>query len=214
MDEAPLNANVPWPQSAPVRRSPLEGDAAFHGVCLYRDAEALYASIAVFLAGGFVRNVPALVMATPDRRAGIETALRGLNFSLSDLQNSRSLSLLDATSTLNAVSVNGVPDTLRLQAVIGDAIHDSAAKRLRIYSDLSDVLHCAMQPFAASRIEQLWDTWGADQRSVVLCGHRAAGLSSPMRQHVCATHTHILAADGLPHPTIGVDSSRRPSDRV
>ena len=96
MDEAPLNANVPWPQSAPVRRSPLEGDAAFHGVCLYRDAEALYASIAVFLAGGFVRNVPALVMATPDRRAGIETALRGLNFSLSDLQNSRSLSLLDA----------------------------------------------------------------------------------------------------------------------
>jgi len=187
------------------------GGSPFHAVCLYQEGDQLNAAVAVYLAQGFIRNVGALVIATADHSEHICAALRGMSFSIERLRAGRELVFLDADTVLQHISVNDVPDPLKLRALIGQTtpLRCGPESELRIYSEMTERMHERGHEFAARRLEQTWGDCVADQPWHLLCGQHDSRLAGRPRRRLCAQHTHVIGPNGLPHPATGARSIGR-----
>lgn len=177
----------------------------FHAVRFYESTESICGTVAAFLGGGFIQREPAIVIAAPGHRKAIAAALRSVNFSVDALEEAGSLVMMDAATLLGSILVNGTPDPVRFQSVVGFAVESMGATRtsaVRIYDEMVDLLWKQDRPQAAIRLEMLWDRLTVARRCSLLCGH-AVGHFCPgggSRQSLCAQHSHILAGNGVPHP--------------
>jgi MEDS: MEthanogen/methylotroph, DcmR Sensory domain len=180
----------------------------FHAVRFYDSADSLCGIVAAFLGAGFIRHESALVIATPEHGSGITAALRAVNFSPEALQQTRSLMLLDARTTLAAIMVRGTPDPVRFESVAGaavDAICRAQGQAVRAYDEMTDVLWRDNLPQAAIRLEALWDRLALTHGCSLLCGHGAGDCGRHGgRQSLVAQHSHVLADNGIPHPVSAV----------
>src|SRR5687768_10942270 len=133
----------------------------FHAVRFYDSAESLCRIVANFLGEGLRANQPALVIATPEHRAGIAEALRTENLDLLALQASGDLVLLDAEQTLATFMVDGMPDASRFEAKGTEIIQRACGSRtnctVRAYGEMVDVLWKQGKSVAAVRLEMLWN---------------------------------------------------------
>ena len=82
----------------------------FHAVKFYETRESLCRIVAQFLGEGLSAQQPVLIFATPEHRAGIVAELRVRHFDVEEMQAAGDLLLLDASETLAAFMVNGMPD--------------------------------------------------------------------------------------------------------
>src|SRR6202049_647642 len=82
----------------------------FHAVKFYESRESLCRIVAEFLGEGLVTQQPALVIATPEHRAGILAELRARYFDVDGMQAAGDLLLLDAAEMLATFMVDGMPD--------------------------------------------------------------------------------------------------------
>jgi hypothetical protein len=175
----------------------------FHGVRFYHSTASLARVVAAFIGGGFVARQSALVIATPEHCAAIAAALESLSFSIDRLRGDGRLTMLDANATLASFMVNGGPDAIRFESVVGAAIHGcgvSNPRGVRAYDEMSDVLSHGNLLAAAMRVERLWTRLFTSHRCAVLCGHAVTDrLKMTWQQSLCASHTHIVADDGMPH---------------
>jgi hypothetical protein len=175
----------------------------FHGVRFYDSSESVAAIVAAFLGAGFIRYEPALVIATPARGAAIASALSAISFSVDSLERSGNLLTLDAQHTLDAFLLNGVPDPVRFETLAGEAfgrLNQRDGGGIRIYDEMAHLLWRLGATDAALRMEMLWDRATRDHNCSLLCGHEVADFrNAAAPQALCAPHSHVLAADGLPH---------------
>jgi hypothetical protein len=181
----------------------------FHGVRFYDSTQSLGRLVAAFIGGGFVAGQSALVIATPEHGAAIAAALESLSFSIDQLRGDGRLTVLDAHATLASLMINGGPDAVRFESVVGAAIHGCAAanpRGVRVYDEMSDLLSRGNLLAAAARVESLWSRLFTSHRCAVLCGHSVTDrLHMNWQQSLCASHTHVVADDGMPH-AIRMDS--------
>jgi hypothetical protein len=175
----------------------------FHGVRFYESAESLARVVAAFIGSGIVAGQNALVIARPEHRAAIAETLESLSFSMEGLRCNGRLTMVDAGATLASCMINGLPDAVRFESVVGAAIHACAGanpRGLRAYDEMSDVLTQDDRLDAATRVETLWNRLLPVHGSALLCGHSVNGrLHMNWRKSVCAWHTHVVAEDGMPH---------------
>lgn len=188
----------------------------FHGVRFYESSPSLAATVAVFLGAGLIVDEAAVIIARPEHRREIEGSLRGINFSLPALEAAGRLRVLDAGHTLRELSVNGVPDPVRfatvLDGVLG-SLHTSES-RVRVYDEMVDLLTQQNHKHsndAAFRLETLWDRLTQSRTCFVLCGHGVEQKpEESTREAVCACHSHVVAPDGVQHPTARLRAALAP----
>ena len=173
----------------------------FHAVRFYDRPASLCQIVADFLAEGLAANQPALVIATPEHRAGIEAALRGKNLDVAALQAAGDLVLLDAEEALATFLVDGMPDAKRFMAKGTEIIQGACRGRtdctVRAYGEMVDVLWKKGQSVAALRLEMLWNKLAATQDFSLLCGYATGNFYEGSQQkEICAQHTLVIAPDG------------------
>lgn len=177
----------------------------FHAVRFYENPVSLCRIVADFLGEGFRDNQPALVIATPEHRAGIEAALRGQNVDVAALRTSGELVLLDAEQVLATFMVDGMPDAKRFQATGTELIQRACGGRadctVRAYGEMVDVLWKQGHSVAAMRLEMLWNKLAATQDFSLLCGYAMGHFyKGSQQQNICAQHTHVMADGGALSP--------------
>src|SRR5579862_1512774 len=121
--------------------SPMRGE---HAALAYQDAAELAASVSAYLAAGFERDEPAVVIVTPAHWAAIEARLAGAGRRPDDLERAGLLERFDAEATLAALFVGERPAPGRFLRVVGDVLDELAerfpGRPVRAFGEMVDLL--------------------------------------------------------------------------
>jgi hypothetical protein len=172
----------------------------FHAVKFYESPEPLCEIVAEFLGEGLVEHHPALVIATPGRRAGILAALRARRLDVDRLRSDGELALLDDSDVLASFMVDGMPDATPFTTATACAIevcrgrHD---RTTRAYGEMVDVLWKAGHDAAAIHVELLWNRLAATRDFSVLCGYAMGNFHKDTgHAKIHDQHSHVVSPYG------------------
>jgi DcmR-like sensory protein len=172
-----------------------------HAVRFYESPESLCRIVAEFLGEGLVSGQPALIIATPEHRAGIVAELDARRFDVGRLQAAGDVLFLDAADTLDQVLVNGMPDANSFSEVAISAIERLCRGRtdctIRAYGEMVDVLWRADRTAAAIRLEMLWNSLAQTHVFSLLCGYSMGSFYKDASiKEICEQHTHVATTAG------------------
>ena len=168
-----------------------------HAVQFYTDEFSLSATVADFIAGGLTQDQPALVIATPEHRRTIESALATRGFDVARLRQLGDLIVLDARETLDAFMVDGLPHSRMFRHVLGSVFEDIYRLRpsctVRAYGEMVDVLWKDGLTAAAIRLETLWNELAGSREFKLLCGYSMGNFyKGAALEEIKGQHTHVL----------------------
>jgi hypothetical protein len=177
----------------------------FHAVRFYQDDESLCRIVADFLSDGLATGQPALVVATPEQRAGIMEELRARGVEIADILAAGDLLLLDARETLSSVMVDGRPDTARFTSSMTAAIDRVCRGRMdchiHVYGQMVDLLWKDGLTVAAIRLEILWNQLAMTHDFSLVCGYAMGNFYKDAQvEDICRHHSHAFCPDGAAAP--------------
>ena len=168
---------VPEVPAAPVR----------HTAKFYNSDSSLYETVAAFLAEGLLTGHPAVVIATPRHREGIEASLSARRIDVAKARRYGDLLTLDAEDTLGSFMMRERPNPELFDLNVGGVLTQVARGRgpvqTRAYGEMVDVLWKQRRPEAAVELEMLWNKLAHKQAE-----HFTA---------VCRQHSHIIPAESV-----------------
>jgi len=173
--------------------------AADHAVQLYADAEDLVEPVGGYLAAGFDRSEPAIVVATPHHRSLVAAHLARCGWDGATLADRRLVEFRDAEATLAALLVAGKPSAERFERVVGALVDEGAARcagrQVRVFGEMVDLLCARGDRTAAAELEDLWSRLAERRRFSLLCAYRVdlfdADTQLSLLPQICAAHTHV-----------------------
>jgi signal transduction histidine kinase len=176
--------------------------SAEHVVRFYETDPSLLDAVAKFCADAILADDDALVVATPQHRAGIAERLRARRL-LDAEDNHDSYLALDAAETLSRFMVDGEVDASRFMEVIGGAISRSAerGRRVRVFGEMVSLLVADGYPAAALRLEELWNDLQARHMPdfSLFCAypmdHFGGEAHQDLFSDVCAAHSQVVPAE-------------------
>ena len=196
----------------------LKGAGAMsHGVQVYGEAAELAESVAAYLAAGFQRDQPGVLVATPEHLALFAERLEAAGWPLDEAGRTGLLVVADAEETLGSIVGPEGPDRTRFEHVVGgllDQAQRGAADRpARVFGEMVDLLCRRGRADAADTLEQLWNGFAHERRFALLCGYRL-DVFDPQAQtetlpHICREHSHVLPARNYPRFARAVDNALR-----
>jgi hypothetical protein len=178
-----------------------ERDAAqeghFHAVQFYQDDASLTKIVAGFLAEGFAKGDPAVVIATPKHRAAIEADLRSRSLNVDELKRIGDLVVLDARQTLATFMVDGLPHAGTFQHVVGQTMNQLCAGRrncvIHAYGEMVNVLWKDGLEAAAIRLETLWNELANSHDFKLLCGYSMGNFyKGAAIEEIKGQHSHVV----------------------
>jgi hypothetical protein len=183
--------------------------AQHHAVRFYESERSLARIVAEFLQEGFDGGNPGIVVATVTQRAEIIRELTDRSLSVTELQRSHDLLLLDAEETLSAFMKEGTPDAHEFRDRMCQAIETVCQGRtswtVRIFGQMVDVLWQRGERQAAIRLELLWNQLARAEAFSLLCGYAIGSFyKASSFEEICGQHSHIVSPDGT---TTRVDSA-------
>ena len=191
--------------------------AQSHGVQVYGDAADLAESVASYLAAGFERNEPAVIVATPEHLSLFADRLGSRGWEFERAESAGLLVVADAEETLaSLVGPDGL-DGERFEhavAALLDQVQSGPEDRPpRVFGEVVDVFCQRGRPDAADELERLWNALALTRRFSLLCGYRL-DVFDPRAQletlpHVCREHSHVLPARNYPRFARAVDNALR-----
>jgi hypothetical protein len=184
-----------------MMKNATSGTGHFHAVKFYESPEALCEIVAEFLGEGLVEHHPALVIATPEHRAGILAALCTRRLDVNRLQSDGDLLLLDASDVLASFMVDGMPDATLFTAAAARAIEQVCRGRqdrtTRAYGEMVDVLWKVGRDAAAIRLELLWNKLATTHDFSMLCGYAMGNFYKNTGQaEIHDQHSHVVSPHG------------------
>ncbi len=196
----------------------LKGASArSHGVQVYGDAAELAESVAAYLAAGFERDQPGILVATPEHLTLFADRLGSRGWPLGDAQGAGLLVVADAEETLPTILDSDRPDRERFERVVGELLdrvqRDRPERPARVFGEMVDVLSRSGRPGAADELERLWNELALKRRFSLLCGYRLdvfdPGTQTETLPHICREHSHVLPAQNYPRFARAVDNALR-----
>ena len=190
--------------------------AQSHGVQVYGDAADLAESVAAYLAAGFERNQPSVLIATPEHVGLFADRLGSRGWSLERAERAGLLVVADAEDTLESILGPDGLDGERFERAVGellDGVQRPDGPPARVFGEIVDVLHRRGQADTADELEQLWNALALRRRFSLLCGYRLDVFDSRTQietlPHVCREHSHVLPARNYPRFARAVDNALR-----
>lgn len=191
--------------------------AQTHGVQVYSDASELAESVASFLATGFERDEPALVVATAEHLRLFAEQLGARGWGVTGAERDGLLVVADAELTLDAIVGDDGPIPERFEEVVGALLDRAEGARagqpVRVVGEMVDLLCRRGRPEGADELERLWNGLAQQRRFSLLCGYRLdvfdAHAQSQTLPQICREHSHVLPARNYPRFARAVDEALR-----
>ena len=190
--------------------------ARSHGVQVYGDACDLAESVAAYLAAGFDRDQPGVLVATLEHLPLFADRLDARGWSLDAAEAAGLLIVADAEETLASIVDAERLDPERFDRVVGDLLDQvqrGADRPARVFGEMVDVLSRRGRPDAADELEQLWNALALQRRFSLLCGYRLdvfdLRAQTETLPHICREHSHVLPAHNYPRFARAVDNALR-----
>jgi DNA-binding NarL/FixJ family response regulator len=174
-----------------------------HEVLFYSDDAVLLDSVTRFIVAALQAGNAAIVLATKSHRDGLLQRLKAGGVDTDGALERGTYISLDATDTLSAIMVNGLPDPVRFFGCIGGSI-ETAAKatkseqpQVAVFGEAVNLLQAEGKADAAFRLEQLWDEVGKTFGVDILCGYALSSFHGEKDEHVfqtiCAEHSAVYS---------------------
>lgn len=176
-----------------------------HVVQIYADDAAFLDSLATFIADGLDKGESTVIIATPVHRFSLEFRLRALGIDLvSALLRDRYI-VLDAEETLSNFMVNGWPDEILFERLIGELLARARrnGKRVRAFGEMVALLWAKGLNGATVRLEHLWSQFCHRETFALFCAYPRTGFTQDMDaslQEICLAHSKVIPAIVPPHP--------------
>ena len=177
-----------------------------HRVAFSADDEGLTIAVAAFVAECLQDRGTAIVVATPEHRALIRTAL-----SSHVPEYSPRYIDLDAAATLDAVMNDGAPDAGAFSATLEPLLAAASANGpVRVFGEMVSLLWDQGLVTQAIDLEDLWNECGRHHDFELLCAYPIAAIDGegnlgPGKQ-ICDQHSHAMTI-GEPFTGGPLDSS-------
>lgn len=176
----------------------VDGPAGRHFAQFHRDADALTESAFVFLEAGLLRGSNVLVIARAEQVDGLFERLAASQLEPRALSDSGHLAVLDAAAIIAQFVHGDVADWAGFRTTLGPILTrlHPQDRRIRVYTELANVLWEQGNTQAAIRLEDFWnDIAGAYQFSLY-CGFnmdtRSESTYSDPLEELGRTHAEIL----------------------
>ncbi|MCD6031984.1 MAG: sensor histidine kinase, partial [Thermomicrobiales bacterium] len=192
---------------------------AAHVVRFYETDAFLLDAVATFCADAILADDAALVVATPEHRAGIAERLRARG--LLDAAGGHDAYVpLDAAQTLSRFMMDGEVDAARFMEVLGGIISRAGerGRQVRIFGEMVSLLVADGHPAAALRLEELWNDLQAQLTPTfsLFCaypmGHFGGEAQQQLFSDVCAAHSQVVPAESYAALTTADDRLRTIAD--
>ena len=190
--------------------------ASAHGVQIYGETEELADSVAAYLAAGFERDDPAVLVAPPESLALFADRLGARGWGLAGARKAGLVVVADAEQTLDAILAENGVDPARFDEVIGGLIDRAGAgtqRPVRIFGEMVDLLCRGDRAAVAEELEQCWNDLARRRRFSLLCGYRLDVFEEQAQTEVlpriCRSHSHVLPARNYARFARAVDEALR-----
>jgi hypothetical protein len=184
------------------RRTTADTDAGhFHGVQFYNDPDALCRIVGSFIGEGLEQGGLAIVIATPDHAARIESCLQRRGADVEALKRLGQLTTFDARETLQIFMRDGMPNPGAFRSALGDILTNVRRGRekctIRAYGEMVDLLWKDGREAAAIRLETLWNQLGSTHDFALLCGYSMGNFyKGAAIDEIKAQHSHDVDDNG------------------
>jgi hypothetical protein len=189
-------------------------------VRFYEDDGSLARIVAEFLAEGFDRGNPGIIIATSNQRVAIVQELSNRSFEVGALQRSNDLLMADAEEILSTVIVDGQPDAVTFQDQIHRLVETVRRGRtnctVHVFGQMVDVLWQKGQREAAIRLEVLWNQLAQSDAASLVCGYAIGNFYKDASfEDLCGSRSHFVSAEGTAKRAVSTtcDTSRRQPKR-
>ncbi|MEA2661138.1 MAG: hypothetical protein QOH08_710 [Chloroflexota bacterium] len=186
---------------------PVDGAAAGprdgHVVRYYESDGPLVDEVSLFVATGLATGEPAVVIATPIHRDGLERRLKAQRINLAEVRRAGRYVPLDAAETLARITTDGWPDPVRFGEIVGGTVGRAAAAgsgtRIRAFGEMVALLWADGRRDAALRLEELWNDLARSHTFSLLCAYPMAAFGAHGDHGafaaVSATHTAVVPTE-------------------
>ena len=184
------------------RKTAVDTDSGhFHGVQFYNDPDALCRIVGSFIGEGLEQGTLAVVIATPDHTARIESCLERRGANVEALKRRGELVTLDANDTLALFLTDGMPNPGAFRRTLRQILTDVRRGRehctIRAYGEMVDLLWKDGREAAAIRLETLWNQLGSTHDFGLLCGYSMGNFyKGAAIDENKAQHSHLVHDDG------------------
>ena len=182
----------------------FEADVHDHVVGFYECDEQLIAAVASFLAPALDADGAVVVIATPARRAALQSSLVADGFRVADLVRAGRLQLLDAVDTLAAFMRDDTPDPVAFASVIGTALDSfTGTGPVHAFGEMVALLWDQGNVNAAIEVESLWNDLAEHRTFSLYCAYSMASLEASgdlaAAKHVCDRHSNVIRLNARPN---------------
>jgi nitrogen-specific signal transduction histidine kinase len=179
---------------------PLGAATSLHAAQFYEDDHRLVESLTDLIVAALAAGDRVVVIAMNARLRALAGRVAAERFSPSELR------LLDATSVLSTLVVDGVFDAERFRSFVStlrdgpEGTHPT--RRTVVCSELTDLLARRGNPTAAARLEEAWNTSCSEHSMAVVCACSlesfTADRSGDMFLDACRYHARVTPAEPFP----------------
>ena len=186
-----------------------------HGVQVYEDAADLADSVAAYIAAGFERDQPAVLVATPEHVSLFAERLAARGWALAGAETAGLLVVADAEETLAAITGPDGLDRDRFEQTVGGMLDrvGSDTRPARVFGEMVDLLSRRGQADTADELERLWNEFAQARQFSLLCGYRLDVFDfqtlTEALPGICREHSHVLPARNYPRFARAVDAALR-----
>lgn len=178
-------------------RAPASHD---HIVQFYADDGELARRVGAYLADGLLHGERAVVIATPQHLAGLALELEHRGVPVEAAVGAGDYVVFDAADTLAKFMIDGWPDPVAYDAVVGDVVRalTSAGRPVRAFGEMVALLWEGGNAPAAIELETLWNRLRANEAFALYCAYRAevdGAVVLSAFEDVCRTHGVVLPID-------------------
>jgi signal transduction histidine kinase len=174
-----------------------------HIVRYYEDDASLVAEVSQLVTAGLATGEPAVVIATPTHRDGLERRLKAQRINVADAHRSGRYVPLDAAETLARITLDGWPDAVRFGEIIGGTVGRAAsltpAAHVLAFGEMVALLWAEGRRDAAIRLEELWNGLAKSHSFSLVCAYPLAAFGTHTDAEsfssVSALHTEVLPTE-------------------
>jgi DcmR-like sensory protein len=183
------------------RTGPDTDSGHFHGVQFYNDPDALCRIVGSFIGEGLEQGALAVIIATPDHTARIESCLQHRGADVDELKRLGHLVTLDAGDTLELFMTDGLPNPGAFRRTLGGILtevrHGREHCSIRAYGEMVDLLWKGGREAAAIRLETLWNQLGSTHDFALLCGYSMGNFyKGAALDEIRSHHSHVVEDEG------------------
>jgi PAS domain S-box-containing protein len=200
------SAMGPDPRNLMLQWQPGTLSQGDHVAYFYQHSDSLLEALSSFIGCALAAGNAALVVATSAHREGLRQRLTARGLDIPEATDEGRYLELDAAELLSKIMVEGMPDSVSFEAIVGGAIvgtkirAKAARPEIAVFGEMVALLWADGKPEAAIQLERLWNELATKLAFSLRCAYPVAHFSGEENSQplvrVCAEHSAVIFDEG------------------